>query len=223
MSKKKDSVLKINVQDVLMVKSNMVILSIIVGDKNKLSKDYVTAHNYGLKATENIIKMLEKLGCSTKHNKVILGQKYISTVRKEGDIVGYSFSQYITLRIAKDNDRIAEIYSSLLNNKDVSSINVNYTLKNTDKYKKKLMNKLIKKANKQADMIASTAGLKVIGIKKIEQSVVRGPLMEFCNSADTNENIEVDNTKVIKSMLDFKSKQKIEIRDSLDIVYNIKR
>ena len=85
------------------------------------------------------------------------------------------------------------------------------------------MNKLIKKANKQADMIASTAGLKVIGIKKIEQSIVRGPLMEFCNSVDTNENIEVDNTKVIKSMLDFKSKQKIEIRDSLDIVYNIKR
>lgn len=223
MSKKKDSVLKINVQDTLMVKSNMVMLSIIVGDENKLSKDYLTAHKYGLEATENIIKMLEKLGCSTKHNKVTLGQKYISTVRKDGDIVGYSFSQYITLRIAKDNDRIAEIYSSLLNNKDVSSINVNYTLKNTDKYKKKLMNKLIKKANKQADMIASTAGLKVIGIKKIEQSIVRGPLMEFCNSVDTNENIEVDNTKVIKSMLDFKSKQKIEIRDSLDIVYNIKR
>lgn len=223
MSKKKDSVLKINVQDTLMVKSNMVMLSIIVGDENTLSKDYATAHNYGLKATENIIKMLEKLKCNTKHNKITIGQKYISTVRKEGDIVGYSFSQYITLRIAKDNDRIAEIYSSLLNNKDVSSINVNYTLKNTDKYKKKLMNKLIKKANEQADMIASTAGLKVIGIKKIEQSIVRGPLMEFCNSADTNENIAVDNTKVIKSMLDFKSKQKIEIRDSLDIVYNIKR
>ena len=223
MSKKKDSVLKINVQDTLMVKSNMVMLSIIVGDENTLSKDYATAHNYGLKATENIIKMLEKLECNTKHNKITIGQKYISTVRKEGDIVGYSFSQYITLRIAKDNDRIAEIYSSLLNNKDVRSINVNYTLKNTDKYKKKLMNKLIKKANEQADMIASTAGLKVIGIKKIEQSIVRGPLMEFCNSVDTNENIEVDNTKVIKSMLDFKSKQKIEIRDSLDIVYNIKR
>ena len=59
MSKKKDSVLKINVQDNLMVKSNMVMLSIIVGDENKLSKDYLTAHNYGLKATENIIKMLE--------------------------------------------------------------------------------------------------------------------------------------------------------------------
>lgn len=223
MSNKKDSVLKINVQDTLMVKSNIVILSIIVGDESKLSKDYVAAHNYGLKATENIIKMLEKLECNTKHNKLTLGQKYIHAVRKDGDILGYDFSQYVTLRITKDSDKIAEVYSSLLNNKDVKSINVNYTLKNTDKYKKKLMDKLIKKANEQADMIASAAGLKVIGIKKIEQSIVRGPLMEYCNSVDSNESITEGNTAVIKSMLDFKSKQKVELRDSLDIVYNIKR
>ncbi len=222
MGKKRDSILKINVQDSLMVKSNIAILSIIVGDENKLSSDYVTAHNYGLKATENVINMLEKLGCNTKHNRINIGQKCIYTVRRDDRFTGYKFSQYITLQMDKDSDSIAKVYSSLLNNKDISSINVSYTLKNTDKYKEKLMNKLIKKANKQAEMIASAAGLRVKGIKKVEQSIVRGPIMEFCNSVDTNENITVDNTAVIKSMLEFKSKQRIEVRDSLDITYNVK-
>ena len=246
----KETILTLSITDTIKVKPDTAVLTITVAneDDNDLCKTYEEAAKVGAKKLNHLMEIIKELGVASEYVKAsklsvrpshtsvntkketvkILGSREIETsyARK---LLGYEYSATIGLKLPSDNEDIAKIYCKLSAEDDAKKVDVGYILVETETWHDKLIDKLIKKAQHKAEIVAHSSRQEVGKLVEIDFTnranmynnlvFANNCSMDFC---EYDECCDMEFEDNVSDMLDAMANTEKELSETVTIKYLLK-
>lgn len=139
------------------------------------AKTATDAADENRKKSENVISAVKKIidnnpGDTVKTTSYVINPYYeYSQIIKKTELKGYNAVNEITIK-TKKIDKAGSIIDTALSNGANNVNNIRFSIENSEKYYNSLLTKATKEAKSRADIIATTLGLRVSGLKMISSS-----------------------------------------------------
>lgn len=182
-----ETILKLSIYDSIEVKPDKAIINININSEkeNETFSDNKKALSVGESTVEKALKIIKSFNIKDdaidtgrlninakfeytekcKQTNGLFGKELEKTSKSV--IAGYNFKCLISVKLDSDDERIVKLYCSLVNNKYMRDIRVDFITENTDTYYDKLLEKIIDKARHQAHIIAKASYKSVENISNI--------------------------------------------------------
>lgn len=143
--------------------------SIVFSVKNNAS-DAKTAQENNAKAANNVISAIKSQGVDSKDIKTSNYSVYPVYDNNSRRITGYSADNSITVKIRNIN-KVGEIVDKALSFGANQVTSINFGISDTKNMEKQALILAIKNAKEQAEIIANSLNLSIVGVKHVNPSV----------------------------------------------------
>lgn len=229
--------IKLTVSDSLQVMPDK--LSLLV--KVKFTEEsYEDALSVGTSKTEKVKEVLtkynvEKGSIKIKSIKVepVIDYEEQESVDSSGTrkrknhciISGYEYSANLSVTFDVGDERAVKLYTELFVLDGGVKVEHKYFVSDTSRYEDELLEQLVKKARRKANILATASGYKVVEVTRISQQVKQSDF-DFTNSCftmsciDELEMVTNDIESTVQQMFDINNITPKTISDSIDIDFS---